>query len=68
MYLAVNQRLSPQSKFDAVVEMYETITASQAAQERQLHPDENERGIFLRVAARRLGPALVKRIYGWPYE
>jgi hypothetical protein len=45
--------------------MYETMMATYSAQERQLHPEADEREIFLRVAARRLGPDLVKRAYGW---
>jgi hypothetical protein len=45
--------------------MYETMNAIYAAQERRSHPDADDREIFLRVAARRLGPEMVKKAYGW---
>ena len=64
VYLEINHRLPAQRKFDAVVGMCEGMALTYAAQERKLHPAESERAIFLRVAARRLGRALVKRVYG----
>ena len=35
------------------------------AQERELHPDADDREIFLRVVARRLDRDTMKRVYGW---
>jgi hypothetical protein len=64
VYLEINHRLSAQQKFNTVVGMCESMALTYAAQERRLHPEENEREIFLRVAARRLGKALAKRAYG----
>jgi hypothetical protein len=64
-YLDINRAVPAGRKYRIVVEMYETMMATYSAQERQLHPEADEREIFLRVAARRLGPDLVKRAYGW---
>jgi len=64
VYLEINHRLPAQLKFNAVVGMCEGMALTYASQERKLHPEESEREIFLRVAARRLGRELVKRVYG----
>lgn len=64
-HLDINHRLARQRKFELVVEMYETMMATYAAQERKLHLEAGDREIFLRVAARRLGRETVKRVYGW---
>ena len=65
VYLELNHRMPAQRKFEAVVGMYETMSATHQAQERSLHPQATEREIFLRAAARMLGPSLVKQVYGW---
>ena len=65
VFLDLNHRMSAQQKYDRVIEMYETMNATCAAEERRMHPDAEEREIFLRVAARRLGWDLVRRAYGW---
>jgi hypothetical protein len=64
VYLEINHRLPAQRKFDTVVGMCEGMVLTLARRERKLHPEESEREIFLRVAARRLGKTLVKRVYG----
>ena len=64
VYLEMNHRLPAQRKFDTVVGMCEGMALTYAAQERKLHPEESDREIFLRVASRRLGKELVKRVYG----
>jgi hypothetical protein len=64
-FLDLNHNLPAQQKYDQVVAMYESINATYAVEERRLHPDADDREIFLRVAARRLGPELVRKAYGW---
>jgi hypothetical protein len=64
VYLEMNHRLPAQRKFDQVVGMCEGMALTYAVRERKLHPEKTEREIFLRVAARRLGKELVKRVYG----
>ncbi len=65
VFLDLNHRLPVERKVAQIVEMYETMNAIYAAQERRSHPDADEREILLRVAARRLGPEIVKKVYGW---
>ena len=55
VYLEMQHRLPAQRKFDTVVGMCEGMARLYMAQERKLHPEESDREIFLRVAARRLG-------------
>jgi hypothetical protein len=64
-YLDINHRMTAGQKLQIVSEMYETMMANYTAQERKLHPEADDREIFLRVAARRLGWDVVKRVYGW---
>lgn len=68
VYLDLQHRMTASEKLDAVAEMYETMNAIYENQERKLHPEADDREIFLRVAARRLGGDLVKRVYGWAPE
>ena len=63
-FLDLNHGMSAQQKYDRVVEMYETMNATCAAEERRLRPDADEREIFLRVAARRLGWDLMRKVWG----
>jgi len=65
VFLDLNHNLPVQKKIEQIIEMYEIVNATYAAQEREQHPGADDREIFLRVAARRLGPAIVKRAYGW---
>lgn len=58
VYLEMNHRLPAQRKFDTVVGMCESMTVTYLARERKLHPEESDREIFLRVAARKLGKRL----------
>jgi hypothetical protein len=65
VWLDIQRRLTPEEKFRQVVEMYEAITAAQTVEVRRLYPAATEREVFLRVTARRLGPELMKKAYGW---
>jgi hypothetical protein len=65
IFLEIQGRMTPEQKLRRVVEMYEMITAAQMAEVRRLHPGANDREVFLRVTARRLGPELMKKVYGW---
>jgi hypothetical protein len=61
----LNHRLPAQCKIELVADMYETMNAVQAAEERRLRPEADEREILIRVAARRLGHDLARKAYGW---
>ena len=65
VWLDIQRRLTPEQKLRQVVEIYEAITAAQTAEVRRLYPAATEREVFLRVAARRLGPELMRKAYGW---
>ena len=65
VWLDIQRRLTPEQKFRQVVEMYEAITAAQTAEVRRLYPAATQREVFLRVTARRLGPELMRKAYGW---
>jgi hypothetical protein len=45
--------------------MYDAITALQTSEVRRLYPLASDREVFLRVTARRLGPELMEKVYGW---
>jgi hypothetical protein len=66
VFLKIQGRMTAEQKLRRVVEMYETMTAAQMAEVRRLHPEAGDREVFLRVTARRLGPELMKKVYGWP--
>jgi len=66
VFLKIQGQMTAEQKLHRVVEMYETITAAQMAEVRRLHPEADDREVFLRVTARRLGSELMKKVYGWP--
>jgi hypothetical protein len=65
VYLDIHSRMSPEQKLGCVAEMYDAITALQTSEVRRLYPSATEREVFLRVTERRLGPELMKKVYGW---
>jgi len=66
VFLEIQGRMTAEQKLRRIVEMFETITAAQMAEVRRLHPEADGREVFLRVTARRLGPEIMKKVYGWP--
>jgi len=66
VFLEIQGRMTAEQKLRRIVEMFETITAAQMAEVRRLHPEADDREVFLRVTARRLGPEIMKKVYGWP--
>jgi hypothetical protein len=67
-YLKIQGQISAEEKFRRVIEMYDTMIALQTAEVRRLHPEATEHEVFLRVTARRLGPELMKKVYGWQQD
>jgi hypothetical protein len=65
VYLEIHSRMPAEQKLGCVAEMYDAITALQTSEVRHLYPLATDREIFLRVTARRLGPELMKKVYGW---
>lgn len=65
VYLRIQSQIPPESKLKRVAEMYDAINALQTAEVRRLYPKASDREVFLRVTARRLGPELMRKVYGW---
>jgi hypothetical protein len=65
VYLKIHSRIPPERKLGHVAEMYEAITALQTSEVRSWFPAATDHEVFLRVTARRLGPELMKKVYGW---
>ena len=65
VFLRIQSGFSPDQKLAQVAEMYEAMNALQTAEVRRLYPEASEREVFLRVTARRLGPELMAKVYGW---
>jgi hypothetical protein len=64
-WLNIQHRIPPGEKLDRVAEMYDAMIDLQTAEVRRLYPQADDREVFLRVTARRLGPELMMKVYGW---
>ncbi len=67
-YLKIQRGIPPERKLQMIEEMYEAMIALQTAEVRRLYPEADDREVFLRVTARRLGPELMKKVYGWQQD
>jgi hypothetical protein len=65
VFLDLHRAMIPSQKIQKVFELNEFLTRLAEANERRLHPEADDREIFLRVAARRLDRQTMKRVYGW---
>jgi hypothetical protein len=65
VFLARQRSLTPSQKIRAVFEQNRLLHAVAEARERQLHPQADDREIFLRVLAHRLDRETMLRVYGW---
>ncbi len=63
--IELERRKSPAQKLEEFFEMAEMLIRAYEDQVRREYPDADDREIFLRAAARRLGPELVRKAYGW---
>ncbi|HTA41028.1 MAG TPA: hypothetical protein VK789_01200 [Bryobacteraceae bacterium] len=64
-YLKIQGRIPPEQKLQMIGELYDAMINLQTAEVRRLYPEADDREVFLRVTARRLGPELMKKVYGW---
>ncbi len=65
VFLEIHRRRPPERKLGDVAAMYDAITALQTSEVRRLYPAATDHEVFLRVTARRLGPELMRKVYGW---
>lgn len=63
--LGIHSRIPPERKLGQVAEMYDAITALQTSEVRRSYPAATDREVFLRATARRIGPELMQKVYGW---
>lgn len=65
VFLDLQRRMSPSEKLERVFQANAMLHALAEADVRRLYPHADEREVFLRATARRLGPDLMKKAYGW---
>jgi hypothetical protein len=65
VFLASQRWMTPSENIRAVFERNRIIQALAEAQERENYPQPDDRGVFLRVLARRLDRETMLRVYGW---
>ena len=65
VWLRIQSQIPPDEKLRQVIRLYDEMTALQTAEVRRLYPNADDREVFLRVTARRLGPELMRKVYGW---
>lgn len=65
MFVDWHRTATARQKYDLVFEWTESLIRSAEADVRAMFPNADEREVFLRAAARRLGWDTVKRVYGW---
>ena len=65
VFLARQRTMSVSEKMRAVFDQNELLRKLTESEERELHPDADDREIFLRVIAHRLDRETMMRVYGW---
>lgn len=61
-------RMSAAEKFEAFAQLMAMADAFAEAGIRRLHPDADDREVFLRRAARTLDRETMRKVYGWDPE
>lgn len=64
-YLQLHREMTPSQRLAHVFELCDFQQGLQIANVRAMYPQADEREVFLRVAARRLGRDLMIEVYGW---
>jgi hypothetical protein len=59
------RKMTPAEKLECVRGLTFAVQQLAFAGLREQYPDASDDELWLRLAARRLGPDLVKKIYGW---
>jgi len=62
------RRMTPAERVGRAVSLTVFAHRVALAQIRRSHPDEDERRIRLRLAARMIDPALMKAAFDWPHD
>ena len=65
VYIDLYRQMTPEQRLARVFELCDLQQSLQIASVRQMYPQADEREVFLRVAARRLGRDLMIKVYNW---
>jgi hypothetical protein len=65
IFLDLQRGMSPSEKLERVFRANALMHSLAEADVRRPYPDADEREVFLRAAARRLGPELMAKVYNW---
>ncbi|MGI8742647.1 MAG: hypothetical protein ACR2NN_08760 [Bryobacteraceae bacterium] len=65
LFLDLQRRMTPGEKILNVFRAIELIRAMAEADVRRLHPDADDREVFLQVASRHLDRETMRRVYDW---
>ena len=63
--VAILREMTPSRKLELMFELNGMLRRLQTAETRKRYPNADDREVFLRVTARRIGLDLVKKAYGW---
>jgi len=65
VYVDLYRNMTVSERLERVFELCDLQQSLQEANGRALYPKADDREVFLRVAARRLGRDLMIKVYGW---
>ena len=65
VFIELHRKMTPGERVAHIFELTEFQDSLQQASVRSMYPDAGERGVFLRVAARRLDRETMIKVYGW---
>jgi hypothetical protein len=68
VYIQLHREMTPGQRLARVFELCDFQQSLQIANVREMYPQADEREVFLRVAARRLGRDLMMKAYNWDPE
>ena len=63
--LSLLRAMSPREKLEQVRRLNRMVDRLSEEGIRRLYPNANEREVELRVIARKLGPKIMRRVFGW---
>jgi hypothetical protein len=65
VWIEMQRRIPPDQRLRNALDWSGILEGMAQENVRRLYPQASEREVFLRAAARRLGWATIKKVYGW---
>lgn len=59
------RRMTPSQRLTRFCELMDAVEGMQKAGIRRQHPNISDHEMLMRLALRRIGPELTKKVYGW---